>query len=266
MIRSVYETRGVSLSVSEHGEGLPFVFQHGLCADADQLIQVFPEDTAYRCLTVECRGHGQSETGPLEDLLIPTFTDDVVGYMQSLERPVIGGISMGAAISLRIAVRWPYMIRALILARPAWVTDDAPRSAYPNLFVGQLLSQYDPQDALQRFEMSEVAMDLAEHGPDNLSAIRGFFTREPIEVTSALLTSIAMGGPGVTEDEIKNISVPTLVIGNNRDPVHPLSYARTLAEWIPNASFVEITSKSDSVNAYQRDFKSALAKFLRDLN
>jgi len=115
------ESSTASLSVSEQGDGMPFVFQHGLCGDADQLIQVFPEDTGYRCLTVECRGHGQSETGLLDDLSIPTFADDVAGYIQHLDRPVIGGISMGAAISLRIAVRWPHMIRALILARPAWV-------------------------------------------------------------------------------------------------------------------------------------------------
>ncbi|OBZ92160.1 alpha/beta hydrolase [Pararhizobium polonicum] len=266
MARLTYKTSGLSLSVSEQGDGLPFVFQHGLCGDADQLIQVFPEDTGYRCVTIECRGHGQSETGPLDGLSIPTFTDDVAGYIQHLDRPVIGGISMGAAISLRIAVRWPHMIRALILARPAWVTEDAPKSAYPNFFVGQLLSQYEPHEALSRFEASAVAKDLAEHGPDNLSAARGFFTREPVTVTSALLTSIAMGGPGVTEDEIRKISVPTLVIGNNRDPVHPVSYARVLAEMIPNASFVEITSKSDSVEAYRHDFKSALEKFLGNLN
>lgn len=76
---------------------MPFVFQHGLCGDADQVIQVFPEDTGFRCLTVECRGHGQSETGPLDDLSIPTFTDDVAGYIRHLGRPVVGGISMGAA-------------------------------------------------------------------------------------------------------------------------------------------------------------------------
>jgi pimeloyl-ACP methyl ester carboxylesterase len=245
---------------------MPFVFQHGLCGDADQLIQVFPEGTGYRCLTIECRGHGQSEAGPLEHLSIPTFADDVARYIQHLDPPVVGGISMGAAISLRIAVRWPHMIRALILARPARVTDDASNSAYPILFAGQLLSQYDPREALCRFDASEVAKDLAVRSPDNLSSIRGFFTRQSITVTSALLTSIPLGGPGVTEDEIKKISVPTLVIGNSRDPVHPISYAQTLAEWIPNASFVEITSKSDSVETYQRDFKSALAKFLRNLD
>ncbi|MRH98801.1 alpha/beta fold hydrolase [Agrobacterium sp. CNPSo 675] len=266
MTRSIYNTCGLSLSVSGHGQGMPFVFQHGLCADADQLIQVFPGDSGYQCLTIECRGHGQSEVGPLDHLSIPTFADDVAGYTQNLDRPVIGGISMGAAISLRIAVRCPHMIKALVLARPAWVAEDAPKSAYLNLFVGQLLSQYDPREALRRFEASEIAKDLAELGPDNLSAARSFFTREPVKVTSTLLTSIMMGGPGVTEDEIKNISVPTLVIGNGRDPVHPLSYAQTLAEWIPNSSFVEITSKSDSVDAYRRDFKSALSTFLRDLN
>ncbi|WP_084686775.1 alpha/beta fold hydrolase [Rhizobium nepotum] len=208
-LRSIFKSHGVSLSVSEHGEGKPFVFQHGLCGDADQLIQVFPEDTGYRCLMVECRGHGQSEADPLHDLSIPMFADDVAGYIQHLSRPVIGGISMGAAISLQMAIRWPHIIRALIVARPAWLTNEAPKSAYPNLFVGQLLSQSDPQDALSRFEASAVARGLAEQSPDNLSAARGFFTRLPIPVTSVLLTAITMSGPGVTEDEIRTISVPT---------------------------------------------------------
>ncbi|NTD87708.1 alpha/beta fold hydrolase [Agrobacterium tumefaciens] len=266
MTRSIFKTRDVSLSVSEHGEGLPFVFQHGLCGDADQMIHVFPDSSGFRCLTVECRGHGQSEIGSHEAFSIPSFADDVTGFISGLDRPVIGGISMGAAISLRIAVHSPHMIRALILARPAWVTDDAPKSAYPNLYVGQLLSQYDPKDALHRFEMSHVAKHLAEEGPDNLIAARGFFTREPVAATSALLTAITSSGPGVTEDEIREIAVPTLVIGNRRDPVHPISYARTLAEWIPSASFVEITSKSDSVEAYRQEFKSALNEFLRDFD
>lgn len=91
MTRSIFKTRYVSLSVSEHGEGLPFVFQHGLCGDADQMIHVFPDSSGFRCLTVECRGHGQSEIGSHEAFSIPSFADDVTGFISGLDRPVIGG-------------------------------------------------------------------------------------------------------------------------------------------------------------------------------
>src|SRR4051812_21282549 len=114
MERSVYEHASLSLSVVESGVGKPFVFQHGLCGDASQPAQVFPDDSEFRCVTVECRGHGLSEPGTREDLSIATFADDITRYIQAsgIGEPVLGGISMGAAISLRIAVCVPHFIRA----------------------------------------------------------------------------------------------------------------------------------------------------------
>ena len=267
MSQVFHRTGDVRLAVCREGEGTPFVFQHGLCSDQAQPGQVFPEGEGYSRVTVECRGHGASASGDTSQFSIPAFTDDIARVIDDsgMERPVIGGISMGAAIALRLAVRRPDLAKALVIARPAWLCAQNPDNMFPNLLAGELLDRFAPEEAKRRFELSDAAEHLAKEGPDNLTSIRGFFTREPIDVTSALLRRISSDGPGVTENEVRAISVPTLVIGHGRDAVHPIAYARKIASWIPGARFVEITPKADDAQAYRNDFRSALSKFLKEI-
>jgi pimeloyl-ACP methyl ester carboxylesterase len=59
--------------------------------------------------------------------------------------------------------------------------------------------------------------------------------------------------------------VPTLVLGNQLDPIHPFEYAEALARAIPGAEFGEITSKSVSVPRHQAEVQQALERFLGKL-
>ena len=142
----LHERQGVRLTVWESGEGPTMMFQHGLCGDARQPADVFPAESRWRCCTLECRGHGQSDTGPYEELSIAIFTDDLISWIDLLEPVpvVLGGISMGAAVALRVAARRPDLIRALVLARPAWSDEDTPSNLRLNAFVGELLRRYSP--------------------------------------------------------------------------------------------------------------------------
>jgi pimeloyl-ACP methyl ester carboxylesterase len=257
----------VTLSLQEIGSGRPLVFQHGLCGDANQPAQVFPHDAGHRCLTVECRGHGASESGPPDRLSIATFADDIAGMItkRGLGPSVIGGISMGAASALRLAATRPDLVTALVLARPAWITDPAPANMAPNALVGELLRYHPAEKARALFEGTSTAAQLAKVAPDNLASLRGFFSRQPIAVTAELLCRISADGPGVSADDLARITVPTLIISTAQDFVHPLDHARTLARLIPNARLVEITPKGADAAAYQADFRLALATFLKGL-
>ena len=256
---------GVNLYLDSAGEGAPFVFQHGLCGDCGQAAQVFPE--GFRRLTLECRGHGASECGPLERLSIAQFTDDLAAMIEAegLGPCVVGGISMGAAIALRLAVTRGDLVRALVLARPAWDVEPAPENMAPNALVGDLLGQFAPELAAERFEASPIALELARTGPDNLASLRGFFRREPVAVTAALLSRISADGPGVTSGDLGALRLPVLVIGHERDHVHPIAMARGLAGMIPGARFIEITPKAADPARYRTDFQSALSDFLKGL-
>lgn len=253
------------LAVADRGEGRPMLFQHGLCGDARQPAEVFPLDR-FRCLTVECRGHGASEAGDAAAFGIATFADDVAGVLDGLgvgPMPV-GGISMGAAIALRLAVVRPDLVSALILARPAWLTDAAPDNMRPNAEVGALLAGQDAETARAAFDAGDTAARLAQDGPDNLASLRGFFTRTPLSVTSALLTRISADGPGVTCEQVARLRIPTLVIGHDRDVVHPLATARALAALVPRSRLSIIPPKADGTEGYRAAFRASLLSFLEE--
>jgi pimeloyl-ACP methyl ester carboxylesterase len=255
------------LNLVEAGEGPDFVFQHGLCGDAAQPAEVFPADAPFRRVTLECRGHGRSEAGDSAEFSIATFANDVAAMIEERgSAPVVlGGISMGAAIALRLAVTRPDLVRAVVLARPAWITEAAPPNMRAYAEVGELLSRFPPDEARVWFDRSETARWLETEGPDNLASLRSFFTREPIATTSALLTRIAADGPNVTASKVEALRLPTLVIGQARDPLHPLAYAERLAAMIPDARFEKITPKADSRERYVADHRAALARFLIEL-
>lgn len=245
-------------------DGLPVVFQHGLCGDARQTAEAFPDDPAFRLITLECRGHGASQAG--DAFSIATFADDVAALIDCLDLPpvVLGGISMGAAIASRIAVRRPQLVRALVLARPAWAVEAAPDNMRPNLEVGELLGRLPPDEARVAFEAGPTHALLAREAPDNLASLLGFFDRQPVAVTSALLTKISADGPGVAEADLANLPMPALVLATGQDFIHPVSHAERLARLIANATLKTLTPKGVDKPAYLADFHAALGAFLKD--
>lgn len=171
---------------------------------------------------------------------------------------------MGAAIAQRLAVTRPELVKGLILARPAWVDEEGPDNLAPNLEVGRLLGAYPPDEAALRFASSGTAARLQAEAPDNLASLSSFFTREPVAVTASLLRAVSADGPGTSAAQIASISVPTLVIGHERDAIHPLATAQKLADLIPQSHLVEITPKATSLDRYREDFARALKIFLKE--
>jgi len=246
------------------GVGLPVIFQHGLCGDASQTIEAFPRDLRFRRITIESRGHGRSEAGDPGLFSIRTFAADIVAFIEAhrLGPIIIGGISMGAASTLHIAVYRPEIVKGLILVRPAWIVGSAPANNGPNREVGRLLADLSQEHARNRFEASETARLLAEVAPDNLASLRTFFSREPQATTAALLQSIASDGPGVSVQDLRNLETPTLIVGHEIDYIHPLSSATALSQLIPRSQLVRITPKAVSKAVYLEDLHKAITNFL----
>ncbi|MDO9641241.1 MAG: alpha/beta hydrolase [Pseudotabrizicola sp.] len=255
---------GASLALHDSGgPGLPVVFQHGLGGDARQTTEAFPPDPRFRRLTLECRGHGASDiAGPLS---IAAFADDLAALIESLDPPlVIGGISMGAAIALRLAVTRPGLVRGLCLIRPAWVTEAAPPNMRPNAEVGRLLAALPAMQARAAFMAGETARRLAETSPDNLASLTGFFAREPQADTARLLMAISADGPGVTVGDLAGLAIPVLICGTGADAIHPMAHANALAALIPHARLVDLPPKGADKPAHLAALHAALTDFLKE--
>ncbi len=256
---------GLRLAVHDAGgPGAPVLFQHGLCGDAGQTAEAFPALAGFRRVTLDCRGHGASGAG--DDLSIGTFAGDVAALAEELGGPlVIGGISMGAAIAIRLAVTRPDLVRALILVRPAWVADPAPANMAPNAEVGALLTRLPAPDARAAFMSGGTHARLAREAPDNLASLLGFFDRAPADVTARLLTRIAADGPGVTEGDLATLTVPTLVCGTDEDVIHPFAHAERLAALIPGARLAKLPPKGRGKSAHIAALHAAITRFLKEL-
>jgi len=257
---------GLRLAAHRDGAGAPVVFQHGLGADAAQPAGVFPTD-AFACWTLECRGHGASPLGPAERVSIARSAEDVAAMIAALGLGPcpVGGISMGAAIALRLAVTRPELVSALMLVRPAWVTAARPDNLAPNAEVARLLATLPPAEARAAFEDSQIAALLRREAPDNLASLRGFFERTPLGQTATLLRRIAADGPGVSEADLAALACPTLVVGHDRDAIHPWAHAAALAELIPGAGLVRVTPKADEPARHGDEVRAALRAFLREV-
>ena len=113
---------GVGLAFEETGSGAPpFLLVHGWTHDHTYLApQAQHLSRAHRVVSVDLRGHGQSDK-PDQPYTIGGFADDL-GFLINelgLNRPVVVGHSMGGAVALDLAGRRADLVSAVILLDPA---------------------------------------------------------------------------------------------------------------------------------------------------
>lgn len=252
---------GTTLAYDIAGEGPPVLWQHGLGATAAQPAEVFPE--GFQRITLLCRGHEGSDLGDPTRLSIAQFTEDALTLLShlNLSQIPVGGISLGAAIALRLAVLHPERVRKLILARPAWVDQPAPETLKPYPEVARLLaSQGEVGRAL--FQSGRIYRDLSIASPDNAASLASFFTRPRPETTIALLSRIPLDGPGVTQSQIRALRLPTLILTTTEDYVHPEAMGETLAGLIQGAQLTRLPPKGSDKPGHVAAFRAAIADFL----
>lgn len=112
---------GVKLYYDEAGSGSPIVFVPGwTCNRSHFAPQAAHFSSAHRCISVDLRGHGESDT-PEQVYTIEAFADDVAWMCGELgvTRGVLVGHSMGGAIALALAARRPELCEALVMLDPA---------------------------------------------------------------------------------------------------------------------------------------------------
>jgi pimeloyl-ACP methyl ester carboxylesterase len=258
---------GVKFHYREAGAGLPFFFQHGLGADVTQPFGLFKPPPGIRLLAFDARAHGQTQpVDPVGKIGLSTSADDLLSLMDCLQIPqaIVGGISMGAAIALNFVLRYPERVVGLVLSRPAWL--DAPNPWNVKIFslISQLLRDHGRVTGKQRFLQTDEYREALSRWPDVAASLAGQFDNPLAEESAFKFERIITDCPNHDRREWAKIAVPTLVLANYRDPIHPYEYGEVLAQLIPRAELREITSKSVSVERHGVEVQRNLDEFLRN--
>lgn len=259
---------GCRLAFEIEGEGLPVLWQHGLGATTAQPADVFPTGAGLQRITLVCRGHAGSELGDPALLTIEQFTGDAIALIDHLgiASATVGGISLGAAIALRLGALHPDRASALVLARPAWIDAPCPATQAAYVEVARHLRVWGAAEGRNRFVQTETYRALLAAAPDNAASMIGFFARPQPETTIELLSRLPVDGPGVSRRQMTEMPQHTLVIVTAEDHVHPAAYGRELASLIPKARLAEIIPKAQSRDDYVAEFRMQLAGFFGEGN
>ncbi len=229
-----FELGGSRLAYEVYGDGpRVFVYLHGLLMDS-QMNQALARALAargHKVVLLDLLGHGRSDK-PLRasSYRMDAQGREVVALLDHLgvDRAVIGGVSLGAGVSLQVAVAAPERVRALVIEMPVleWAVPAAALLFTPLLLVMHYAS--GPAGLLTRLV---THLPRTPNGTLN-SALQ--IVSSPPEVTKAVLHGILTGPVAPTVEERQAITAPTLVIAHTRDLIHPFSDAEALAELLPN--------------------------------
>jgi len=261
----VFDHDEIQIFYRDRGTGQPFIFQHGLGADSSQPFELFKPGPGIRQIGFDARAHGQTRpAGDPRHFGFATFAADLRALMDHLgiERAVVGGISMGAGIALRFTLSHPERVQALVLSRPAWLDAPSPWNARMFTLITTLLREHGPALGKERFMASRDYTETLAQWPDVAASLAGQFDSPQVAETAEKYQRIITDCPNRDPREWETLGVPTLILANRRDPIHPFEIAQTLAAAIPGATLRELTPKAVNVPQHNADTHHAITKFL----
>jgi len=259
-------TDGITLHGDDDGDGPPILLLHGLSATRRYVLHGSTSlvRDGYRLIAYDSRGHGESDPAPSPDAYdYATLARDAVRVMddRGVDRAVVVGMSMGAAVGAALARAHPGRVRAFVAITPAHLGHpsrepdkwnrlaDGLAKGGPDGFVA---AYGDPGVDPKSLELIRTVMRqrLGRHAhPDAVA--------DCLRHTTA---DAAFDGDGA----LTAITCPTLVIASRDrlDPEHPMRTAERWAERIPGAAFL-VEDEGESPLAWRGgSLSKAIAAFL----
>jgi pimeloyl-ACP methyl ester carboxylesterase len=167
------------------------------------------------------------------------FAAQVVALLDHLgaSQAVVGGTSLGANVSLEVAALAPERVRGLIVEMT--VLDNAVEAGIiafaPLMFAARflpftvtglrLLTRPIPRGIVPFWV--GIGLDTCDQRADSVAAI---------------VHGIFFGRVAPPSRQRRTIRTPALVVGHQKDPIHPFADAAMLAEELPNAEFLQAHS------------------------
>lgn len=218
------------------GTGKPVVFIHGL---SDNLL--FWEFLAnnlknhYQVIRMDLRGHGDTELGN-DVITIDILADDLKDLLNKLgiENDVdIIGFSLGGAVALDFAIRYPRMVSSLVLMSSFCRADE---------YLSNILNQFKEalNNSFEEFYDLILPMVLCpqviEDNSEELEALKVLASKTAN--TQAYIQSVGACLNFNVENNLSQINVPTLILSGKWDGISLLASQKNLRSKIKNSKLI----------------------------
>lgn len=225
----------IKLYYQEKGTGEPLILLHGNGEDSSYFKnQIDYFQNTYRVIAIDTRGHGRSPRGDAP-FTIEQFACDLYDFMQEhrISNAIILGFSDGANIAMRFAIKYPDMVKGLILNG------------------GNL----DPSGVKRTTQIPiEIGYKIASL----------FARRSADAARNAEMLGLMVNEPNIKPSELSLITMPVLVVCGTNDMIRK-SHTKKIAENIPHAKSAVVRGNHFIANKNPEEFNRVVAAFLKTL-
>lgn len=232
---------GLELGYEVLGSGTPIVWLQGARSPRHLMRPIAePLSQQYRCLIYDRRNCGESDiliAGDKSEQEI--WADELAGLLRELDMApaYLGGWSAGCRVALLTAIRYPELVRGLLLG---WVTggqDAAQRLA--NEYYGQFIAAAE-QGGMEAVTKTPFFADRIRANPGNEDRLLSMDPAEFIATMRHWERYFSEAGDlpviGATEAELAALQAPTCIVAGD-DAVHPTRAAQELHRILPNSEY-----------------------------
>lgn len=229
-------------------------------------------------VSIDLRGHGDSEWAPDGDYSMDAFASDVIEVARSLDKPVLIGASLGGSSSLAALG----ITRDAPCASGLILVDIAPHIEVKG---AERILGFMAERMLDGFASLEEVAD-AVHSynphrprPTDLNGLRknvrqradgrwywhwdpAFILNRPFDGESRQLRS----RPDLLDDAARSLRVPTLLVRGRQSDLLSEQGAREFLDIVPHAKYADVGGAGHMVAGDRNDaFNDAVVGFLREL-
>jgi pimeloyl-ACP methyl ester carboxylesterase len=258
---------GTKLAYQEKGEGAPVVFVHGTASDLRIWRQQLPcIGASYRAIAYSRRyAPPNKDIDPgVDDQMLP-HVDDLAAFLLEIDAAPahLVGHSWGAFICLLTAIRYPEVVRSLVLEEP------------PVVPLLGLSSSPRPSELLSLFaRRPRAALAIAKFGAGTIGPAQKAFRRGDEETALRTIAcgllgkksyrqlpeehkqqfrenastvraqTLGAGFPPLNKEDVRGVRVPTLLISGELSPGFLHRLVDRLQELLPNVERISIANAS----------------------
>jgi pimeloyl-ACP methyl ester carboxylesterase len=234
---------GERLSYTEYGAGeRTTVLVHGLLL-SQRMHQPLAKALARRgnrVITLDLLGHGRSDRPQdMTRYSMTQFAEQTVALLDHLQvdEAVVLGTSLGANTALEAAVIAPDRIRGMVIEMPVL---DGALVAAGMAFLPLMLTMKYGAPALR---LVQAGANLIPRGAAPFLLDLGLdWLRQDPGPSGSIIEGLFFGRVAPPRSERRKIETRTLVIGHQRDPIHPFTDAGMLADELPNGRLLQASS------------------------
>lgn len=234
------KANNIEINYAEQGTGTPLILIPYLAADhACYAFQVAEYAKHFTCISLDLRGTGES--GKPEGLYsTEDLAEDVAAFMRArgIKKAHISGLSLGAAIGMWLAAKYPESVASLSL-HSGWPKTDLYMKTVVESFQAMAKALGSVQDMVIRALFPWCfTPELYAAKPEYIQSLADFVRSRPIQSVASFMQQSNAVISHDAEAQLSRITAPTLITFGRHDAATSTRFLDRMKENIRNSNVV----------------------------